>query len=62
MTPRKALAAALKAYWDFIQKHPLISMVLSLVLAAACAGGIYLIWQQFPSLLRLPCFRGGCPG
>jgi hypothetical protein len=60
MTIRKAIAAVLTSYWEFIQKHPLLSMVLSLIMAAACAAGIYLIFRQFPTFLQLPCFRGGC--
>lgn len=62
MTIRKTIAAALTVYLEFIRKHPFISMILSLVMAAACAGGIYLIFKQFPTFLLLPCFRGGCAG
>ncbi len=62
MTARKALAAELTAYWEFIQKHPLLSLILLLVMGAACVGGIYLIFRQFPTLLQSPCFKGGCPG
>lgn len=57
---RKAIAAALTAYWDLVRKHPFINIALSLVLIAACAGAIYLLLQQFPSLMQLPCFKGGC--
>ena len=55
---RKILAAGLTSYWEFIQKYPLLSIAFSLLAAAACAGGIYLIIVKFPSFA--PCFTGRC--
>jgi hypothetical protein len=55
---RKKLASVLSAYWAFIQKHPLLSIVTSLAMMAACAGAIYLIAVQFPTFA--PCFFPGC--
>lgn len=57
---RKFIASLLASYWAFIQKHPLLSIFTSVILMAACAGGIYLIATQFPTFLSLPCFTGGC--
>lgn len=63
MSARKSLAAALTAGWEFVRAHPRLSLVLSVLMAAACAGGIYLILQQLPpDPFRLPCFTGGCGG
>jgi hypothetical protein len=57
---RKFIASLLASYWAFIQKHPVISIFTSVIMIAACAGGIYLILVQFPTFISLPCFTGGC--
>jgi len=56
---KRVLAAILTFYWEFIKRHPLVSIFFSLILMAACAGGIYLIFKEFPTLMSMPCFRGG---
>ncbi|MHB0994858.1 MAG: hypothetical protein ACYC2I_00665 [Elusimicrobiales bacterium] len=44
---------------EFRHKHPAISIILSLLVTAACVGGIYLIIVNFPRFI--PCFSGdGC--
>lgn len=44
---------------EFRHRHPAISIFLSLLVMAACAGGIYLIIVNFPRFI--PCFSGsGC--
>lgn len=57
---RRSIAAFLTSCMEFARKHQFISMVLALAMAAACAAGLYLLYQQFPTLLQFPCFRGGC--
>lgn len=57
---KKTIARLLQIYWDFIQRHPLISLVFSLVIVAACLGAIYLLLINLPPYLSLPCFTGGC--
>jgi hypothetical protein len=57
---RKILAAVILSTWDFTKKHRFIAFFLGLLLAAAAAGGLYLIVLQFPTVLSLPCFTGGC--
>lgn len=56
----KVIARILQIYLDFIKRHPAISLVLSLLVAAACVGAIYLILVNMPPWLVLPCFTGGC--
>jgi hypothetical protein len=44
---------------EFRHKHPVISVTLSLLMLAACAGAIYLIIVKIPSIV--PCFTvNGC--
>lgn len=55
---RQKIAAALISAIEFRQEHPVISVSLSLLVLAACAGGLYLIATS--SFLKLTCFSGGC--
>jgi|GEM_PF-1860008 len=55
---REKIAATILSWHEFRQKHPLISIILSLLMLAACAGGIYLVLKS--PLLRITCFTGGC--
>lgn len=57
---RRSIAAFLTSCLEFTRKHPLISLPLALVMIAACAAGLYLLYQELPTLMRLPCFTGGC--
>ena len=55
---RKNIAQLLQIYWEFIQRHPMIGLVLSLAILAACAGALYLLAVNFPSYI--PCLTGAC--
>jgi len=55
---REKLEAAFNSCWEFRHKHPVISITISLLMVAACAGGLYLIIKS--PFLRLSCFTGGC--
>ncbi len=55
---RKNIAQLLQIYWEFIKRHPLIGLVLSLAIFAASAGALYLIVVNFPSYI--PCLTGAC--
>ncbi|MDO8803185.1 MAG: hypothetical protein Q7R35_02030 [Elusimicrobiota bacterium] len=55
---RETILATLTSCWEFRRKHPAISITLSVLVAAACAGGIYLLIKS--PFLRLSCFTGGC--
>lgn len=57
---RNTIARLLQLYWEFVKRHPAISLVFSLVIIAACLGGLYLIALDFPTLMSMPCFTGGC--
>jgi hypothetical protein len=57
---RKAIAGLLRTYWEFIQHHPFISLVIALLVGAASVGGLYLLIVNLPPWLILPCFTGGC--
>ena len=46
----KHITAPLRGYWLFVKRHPLPGGALSLLLAAACAGTVYLV------VLRAPAF------
>lgn len=55
---RKTIACIVRAYWDFIRKHPLLSLPVSLIMLAACAGALYLIIVNFPRYM--PCLTASC--
>lgn len=56
---RETILAAMDSLTEFRHKHPVISIILSLLVTAACVGGIYLIIVNFPRFI--PCFSGdGC--
>lgn len=56
---RETILAAMNSCIEFRHKHPAISIVLSLLVLAACAGGIYLIIVNLHRIT--PCFSGsGC--
>ncbi|MEK7721085.1 MAG: hypothetical protein AAB359_01705 [Elusimicrobiota bacterium] len=57
---RETILATLISCWAFRRKHPLIGIFFSLLIIAACAGGIYLIITQLSSFALLPCFTDGC--
>jgi hypothetical protein len=57
---RKYLAAFLQSCFDFSRQHRFLGFLAALVLGASCAGALYLIIQEFPTLIALPCFTGGC--
>ena len=54
---RETILAAMTSTLEFRRKHPAISIILSLLLMAASAGGIYLIIVNLPRII--PCFSGG---
>lgn len=58
MTSEK-IAGLIEAMFKFRHKHPAISVTISVLMTAACAGGMYLLITKFP-LLKLSCFTGGC--
>ncbi len=47
---REFLSAFHAAYKDFVRKRRLLSMLVSLLLAAACAGAVYLAYAQLSRL------------
>lgn len=56
---RETILAAMNSCIEFRHKHPAISIFLSLLVTAACAGGLYLIIVNFPRIV--PCFStSGC--
>lgn len=56
---QETIVAAINSAFEFRHRHPVISITLSLLMIAACAGGIYLIIMKIPSIT--PCFSGhGC--
>jgi len=56
---RETILAAMNSTLEFRRKHPAISVFLSLLVLAACAGGIYLIAVNLHRIT--PCFSGsGC--
>jgi hypothetical protein len=56
---RETILAAMNSCIEFRHKHPALSILLSLLVTAACAGGLYLIIVNFPRFI--PCFSGsGC--
>ncbi|MDD2806091.1 MAG: hypothetical protein PHV33_11090 [Elusimicrobiales bacterium] len=57
---RKLTAALLRGCLDFGRKHRVLGFLAALLLGASCAGAVYLIAQQFPTVIALPCFTGGC--
>ncbi len=62
---RKNIAAVLRAWLEFTKSHPFISIVVSLIIIAASACGIYLAARQIPTLMQMPCLispGGGCAG
>lgn len=60
MNPRKFTASLLQACWDFSRAHRAVSFLAALVLGAACAGALYLLAVQFPTVIDLSCLTGGC--
>ena len=56
---RKAIASILSAWWTFIQAHRFLGLLTTLAFAAACAGALYLIIAQLPTLMAMPCLHGG---
>ncbi|OIO01227.1 MAG: hypothetical protein COX65_06065 [Elusimicrobia bacterium CG_4_10_14_0_2_um_filter_56_8] len=56
---RKELADKLTAFIAYRHTHPRTSVLLSLIVFAACAAGIFLLIMKFP-ILKLSCFSGGC--
>ena len=59
---RKQLVEFLIAYISFMKRHLVLGFGVSLLLLAACAGGIYLLALQLPTIVALPCFTGSCGG
>ncbi|MDA8243606.1 MAG: hypothetical protein M0025_05750 [Elusimicrobia bacterium] len=57
---RKQIADIIRGYFDFTRKHRFFGLLVSLVVAAACAGAVYLIIANFPRYI--PCITGGCVG
>lgn len=56
---RETFLATINSVQEFRHKHPVLSITLSLLVTAACAGGLYLIIVNFPRFI--PCFSGaGC--
>ena len=56
---RETIGAAMISCMEFRHKHPVISVTISLLMIAACAGGIYLIIVKLPAIV--PCFTvSGC--
>ncbi len=49
---RKLFASIFPGYWEFMHKRPLTSVFVSLALAAACAGVVYLVLAQYRSYAR----------
>lgn len=56
----RAIARVLKSYIDFAKLHPVTGFIFSLLLAAGCAGAIYLMFANIRPWLILPCFTGAC--
>lgn len=50
------------AFWEFYKVHRLLTFIMALLMLAASAAGLYLLYQQIPTLVSLPCLRGGCGG
>ncbi len=57
---REEMQAMVTSLFEFRHKHPVISIFLSVLVTAACAGALYLMFANFPSFV--PCFSGGCEG
>ncbi len=56
---QETIVAAINSAFEFRHRHPVISIALSLLMVAACAGAIYLIIIKIPSIV--PCFTvNGC--
>jgi len=59
---KQKIGELLKIYWDFAMAHRALCFVLSAITFAACAAGLYLLFLELPTLMNMPCFRGGCMG
>jgi len=57
---RKVIASILVSYLELIKKRPFLSILLSLLIMAACIGGLYLIMLKLRTVISMPCVTGGC--
>ncbi len=59
---KRLIVSLVNGYREFVTAHPVFSWIALPVLTLACLAALYLLWQQVPTLINMPCFRGGCAG